>query len=100
MPNPRTSPHAKPTVADAKAFIDSAERQLFDLGIKAQRAAWVQQNFITDDTEQIAADANQVVTAKSVELSKEAHRFDGLSLAAGACPKNVAAEDLHPAAVA
>jgi len=71
---------AKPTVADAQAFIDSAERQLFDLGIKAQRAAWVEQNFITDDTEQIAADANQVVTAKSVELSKEAQRFDGLTL--------------------
>ena len=71
---------AKPTVAEAQAFIDSAERQLFDLSIKAQRAAWVEQNFITDDTEQIAADANQVVTAKSVELSKEAHRFDGLSL--------------------
>jgi peptidyl-dipeptidase A len=67
-------------VAEAQAFIDSAERQLFDLSIKAQRAAWVEQNFITDDTEQIAADANQVVTAKSVELSKEAHRFDGLSL--------------------
>jgi peptidyl-dipeptidase A len=71
---------AKPRVAEAQAFIDSAERQLFDLSIKAQRAAWVEQNFITDDTEQIAADANQVVTAKSVELSKEAHRFDGLSL--------------------
>jgi peptidyl-dipeptidase A len=71
---------AKPTVADAQAFIDSAERQLFELGIKAQRAAWVEQNFITDDTEQIAADANQVVTAKSVELSKEAQRFDGLTL--------------------
>jgi peptidyl-dipeptidase A len=71
---------AKPTVAEAQTFIDSAERQLFDLSIKAQRAAWVEQNFITDDTEQIAADANQVVTAKSVELSKEAHRFDGLSL--------------------
>jgi peptidyl-dipeptidase A len=67
-------------VAEAQTFIDSAERQLFDLSIKAQRAAWVEQNFITDDTEQIAADANQVVTAKSVELSKEAHRFDGLSL--------------------
>ena len=71
---------AKPTAADAKAFIDNAEKELFDLSVKAQRASWVEQNFITEDTEQIAADANQILTAKSVEYSKQAHRFDGLSL--------------------
>ncbi len=45
------------TVAEAKAFLEDAEARLFDLGKKAQRAAWVQENFITEDTEQIAADA-------------------------------------------
>lgn len=74
------SPSGKPTAGEAKAFLDEAEKQLFRLGIKEERAAWVQQNFITVDTEQIAADANQELTAKSVELSKQAHRFDGLSL--------------------
>lgn len=69
-----------PTVDNAKAFITEAERQYFDLAIKAERADWVQQNFITLDTEQIAADANQEFTAKSVELSKQAHRFDGVAL--------------------
>src|SRR5271169_3559911 len=47
---------APPTVEDARKFIESAEQELFELGNKAQRAAWVQANFITDDTEQIAAD--------------------------------------------
>jgi len=70
----------EPTVAEAKAFLDGAEKQLFDLGIKAQRADWVQQNFITVDTEQNTADANQLFTATNVELSKQAHRFDNLSL--------------------
>lgn len=69
-----------PTVADAKAFLDRAEAKIFDLGNKAQRAAWVQENFITYDTEGIAADANEEFTTASVELSKEAHRFDGLTL--------------------
>jgi peptidyl-dipeptidase A len=69
------------TAAEAKAFLNDAERQFFDLGLKAQRAAWVQENFITVDTEQIAADANREFTAKSVALSKQAHRFDGLTLA-------------------
>jgi peptidyl-dipeptidase A len=71
---------AAPTAEEAKAFLDAAERQIFDLGVKAQRAAWVEENFITVDTEQIAADANQEFTAAGVELSKKAHRFDGLQL--------------------
>jgi peptidyl-dipeptidase A len=70
----------EPTVAEARAFVDGAEKQLLDLGIKAQRADWVQQNFITVDTEQNTADANQLFTATNVELSKQAHRFDNLSL--------------------
>src|SRR6202790_3591692 len=69
-----------PTVEEAKAFLDDAEARLFDLGNKAQRAAWVQQNFITDDTNQIAADAAEVVNTLTVELAKKAHRFDSLKL--------------------
>jgi len=71
---------AAPTVPEAEAFLAEAEQRVFDLGNKAQRAAWVQENFITDDTEQIAADANQELTAVTVELAKKAHRFDGMNL--------------------
>jgi peptidyl-dipeptidase A len=69
-----------PTVVEADAFIADAEQKLFDLGVKAQRAAWVQENFITEDTEQIAADANEQATALTVELATKAHRFDNLQL--------------------
>jgi peptidyl-dipeptidase A len=69
-----------PTVEEARAFLDDAETRLFDLGVKTSRASWVQVNFITDDTEQIAADANQVANALSVELAKKAARFDGVTL--------------------
>jgi peptidyl-dipeptidase A len=68
------------TVAEAKAFVDDAEARLFDLGNKAQRAAWVQQNFITDDTNQIAADYGEELNTLTVELAKKAHRFDDLKL--------------------
>jgi peptidyl-dipeptidase A len=71
---------AAPTVAEAEAFLAEAEQRVFDLANKAQRAAWVQENFITDDTEQIAADANQELTAATVELAKKAHQFDGMNL--------------------
>jgi peptidyl-dipeptidase A len=69
-----------PTFADAQKFLDEAESRLFDLSNKAQRASWVEENFITDDTEQIAPDANQELSAFSAEMSKKAHDFDKLAL--------------------
>src|SRR5271165_161370 len=69
-----------PTLADAHKFIVKAEKQLFDLGNKAQRASWVQENFITDDTEGISADAQQDVLAATTELALKATRFNGLKL--------------------
>jgi peptidyl-dipeptidase A len=71
---------AVPTVADAKRFLDEAEQRYFELTNKAQRAQWVQENFITDDTEEIGAEANQELNAFIAETSKTAHRFDGLNL--------------------
>ena len=72
---------SSPTPADAQKFIESAEQRLFDLGIKAQRAAWVQENFITIDTEQIAADAGEEANTAATQYAKEAHRFDKVALA-------------------
>ncbi len=71
---------AEPTVAEADAFIADSEQRLFDLNVKAARAAWVQQNFITDDTEQMAADAGEAATALTVQVAKDAHRYDHLKL--------------------
>ncbi len=69
-----------PTPEEAKKFIEDAEQRLFDLGVKASRASWVQENFITDDTEQIAADANEILNTASAKYAKEAHRFDKVKL--------------------
>ena len=69
-----------PTVEEARVFLTDAEAKLFDLGVKSSRASWVQENFITDDTEQIAADASQELNTLSADLAKKAHRFDGLPL--------------------
>lgn len=69
-----------PTPEAAKKFIESAEQELFDLGVKAGRAAWVQENFITVDTEAIAADANEAANTAATKYAKEAHRFDHVQL--------------------
>jgi peptidyl-dipeptidase A len=81
---PRRAVHSaassKPTAEEARAFIDAAETRLLDLWIKSQRASWVQENFITDDTEQMAADADEAVKVATVQLAGEAKRFDGVQL--------------------
>ena len=69
-----------PTVADAEAFMQKAEASLASLTEKASRAAWVQANFITDDTEQMAAEANEVLIGATTELAKQATRYDHLAL--------------------
>jgi len=71
---------APPTVEEARHFIEGAEARLLDLWIKDQRAQWVHENFITDDTEQMAADADAAVAAATSELAARARRFDGLKL--------------------
>jgi peptidyl-dipeptidase A len=71
---------AKPTAADAKAFIEAAEARLLELGSRQQRASWVQATYITQDTEKIAAEANKDLIAATVEYAVSATRFDGLAL--------------------
>ncbi|MGB2626573.1 MAG: M2 family metallopeptidase [Candidatus Acidiferrum sp.] len=79
MARPQTATK-KPTVEEATKYIDDAEANLLDLGVKAQRASWVAENFITDDTERISADANEILNTASTKYAREAHRFDGLQL--------------------
>jgi peptidyl-dipeptidase A len=69
-----------PTAEEARQFVARAEERLLELSNKAGRAAWVQANFITEDTEKISADANKDLIAASMELAKAATRFDALKL--------------------
>ena len=69
-----------PTASEAQEFMNKAEAKLADLNVKVNRATWVQENFITDDTEAMAADAIDEVAAVTSELVEQAKRFDGLAL--------------------
>ncbi len=64
----------------ARQFIEAAETRLLDIWIRASRASWVQQTFITHDTELLSAQADQVVKATSAELAAEANRYERLKL--------------------
>ncbi len=71
---------------------ETGRSRLNELTVKAARAQWVQENFITDDTEAISADANDQITAAITELVEQAKRFDGLQLPRRSRAKIYAAE--------
>jgi peptidyl-dipeptidase A len=70
------------TVADARAFLDRAERELNALSIRASQAQWVAANFITEDTEALSAEAAKDFDVAVQRLAIESRRFDRLRLPA------------------
>jgi peptidyl-dipeptidase A len=75
-----TGAAAKPTVAEAERFILDAEQRLERLGLDAQRAEWVAENFITLDTETMTAQSNEQFLTLSGEVALQARRFKDLKL--------------------
>jgi peptidyl-dipeptidase A len=62
--NPNSASTSGAATKDAaQKLLGDAEKRLLDLNIKAGRADWVKSTFVTDDTEAIAADANDQVIA-------------------------------------
>ncbi len=70
------------TNPDIQNFLTAAETRLNDLTVKANRAGWVQETYITDDTEAINAAANEELLAAISELAKQAKQFEGKPLTA------------------
>jgi peptidyl-dipeptidase A len=77
-PNPEQKGAA--STESARRFIEAAETKLLDLWIRAGRAQWVQQTFITRDTEVLSAQADQVVKGTTADLAADARQFEHLKL--------------------
>ncbi len=71
---------ANPTAAEAKAFIERAEKQLTKLSENRFRAIWVQDTFITTDTQTTAAKAVEAFIAATVAFANEANAFSDTKL--------------------
>src|ERR671926_502732 len=67
---------AAPTAADAKTFLDNVNATTLKLGIDQGRAGWVQQTFITDDTEILSAQASQAANDAGARFAKESTKYD------------------------
>ena len=68
------------TKEEADKFLADAEKRLMDLNIKAGRADWVKSTYITEDTETLAAEANESLIAATTELAEQTRRFDNVDL--------------------
>jgi peptidyl-dipeptidase A len=67
------------TAADADAFVAKAEKELAGFSLINQRAAWVNNTYITDDTDAIAAYFGTIGTEMGVRMASEAARFNDVA---------------------
>ncbi|GHF97711.1 M2 family metallopeptidase [Thalassotalea marina] len=72
----------KLTANDAQVFLNQVEKEMVQLGIEGARAAWINSNFITEDTNALAAAADQKSTEAGVRFAMEAAKFDDVDVTA------------------
>jgi peptidyl-dipeptidase A len=77
---PLVSQTPNPTPADAEKFVNNAETKLDALVVKGQRAEWVAENFITDDTQEITSEASETVNGEATLFAKQTIQFQKLQL--------------------
>jgi peptidyl-dipeptidase A len=66
---------AAPTAEQAREFIARAEKDLAEFGLISARAQWVNNTYVTDDTDALATYFGAIGTEKGVQYAKEAARY-------------------------
>ncbi len=64
----------------AKAFLANYDKEVREISIEANKAAWVQATYITPDTQQLAAKAYERFLSWNSEQALAARQFDDLDL--------------------
>lgn len=72
---PAIAQDAAPTAADADAFVASVEKQYTEYGTFAAQVAWVNNTYITDDTDAINAKVGAEGTEMAVKFATEAAKY-------------------------
>lgn len=72
----------KPTKKEAEQFLKQVEQTFIEEAEFAARTAWVQANFITEDTIWLGAKSNEKLSALQVKFALEASKFDKTQLSA------------------
>lgn len=69
-----------PTAAQAKAFVERAEKELSDISVLANHAEWAYETYINDDTSAVTAKIGADATELGVKYAKGAARFDKVTV--------------------
>lgn len=73
-----------PTPEEADQFVSRVNEELKQLWTESSRANWIKETYITDDTDALAAKADEKVMAYNAAIIKEAARFNGVEVKPGA----------------
>ena len=73
---PATLAIKTPTVAEARAFVARAEKGLANINVDANKAEWVYETYINDDTSYLTAKIGAEANELGVKYAKQAVRFD------------------------
>lgn len=71
---------AKPTSAEAKAFVDKAEADLAAFSEYVAKSSWVRATYITEDTQWLEAKATAEQNAMVTRYAMEAAKYDGVAV--------------------
>ncbi len=69
---------AAPTAADAQAFIERAEKEGGDYIVEASRIQWINNTYITEDTDALAAQSGAEGTEMFVRFALEAAKYQNV----------------------
>ena len=67
-----------PTLDDARKFYDEVNAQLRVLWVAAQKSGWVNETYITDDTDDLATRAQEASMAYLAQKIPESRKFDAI----------------------
>ena len=71
----QTAAPANPTAADADAFVAQVEKEYADFGVYGAQVAWVNNTYITEDTDALSARVGTQGTEMGVRFAKQAALF-------------------------
>lgn len=71
-----------PTLADAQGFVEKVEKTYAGLNERANQTFWIQETYITPDSEALAADVSAELTKQAVEFANESKEFANVDMPA------------------
>lgn len=80
QPQPMSKNASALTAEDAEKFLTKVAADLVQLGLEGNKAEWIYQNFITEDTAALSSAANQKMTDAGVAYAVAAARFDDVEV--------------------